>query len=448
MVVGLGASAQVTAQAVDVGGRVVSCDLAARGLDGLLRTIEHEAPSVVHLPALLGRWIEPSPVRSSGVAVRTVVLHGSSLDPASVAGVRGAFGSEVEVVCWSEAQEGPDRSEMDPMGPAASRTDSLPVPQRPGGDLESDLLHLLETVTGREPLALDDPFLSVGGSADRAAWFVDEVGWRFGVRLRAAELIDHPTTADIAALVRRDQGRHVRRPVTATLAAAGDGGPTLFVVHDVGGSPFPYLDLASRVAADWPGRVVGFESPLLNGRRSPFRHLELMAMRYLTDLRRLQPNGPYFLAGWGFGGAVAFEMARQLLAEAAEVELLAVADMGPAARISPSVPPLRRRAAEIVRKPMVLQRTGVVPLIRRPDHARLGHERLLRSYTWPTSRAAPATVALAWSADVGSIDATMGWGALVGSERLRIDRLASSHTDEASADSLAEWATILGGLLR
>jgi len=38
-----------------------------------------------------------------------------------------------------------------------------------------------------------------------------------------------------------------------------------------------------------------------------------MAAYYIKALRTVQPEGPYFLGGWSFGGLVAFEMAQQLL---------------------------------------------------------------------------------------------------------------------------------------
>jgi thioesterase domain-containing protein len=51
-----------------------------------------------------------------------------------------------------------------------------------------------------------------------------------------------------------------------------------------------------------------------------------MAGRYLAAVREVQPEGPYRLGGWSMGGAVAYEMARQLAAGGEQVELLALID--------------------------------------------------------------------------------------------------------------------------
>lgn len=47
---------------------------------------------------------------------------------------------------------------------------------------------------------------------------------------------------------------------------------------------------------------------------------------HLAELRRLQETGPYRLAGWSFGGFLAFEAAQQLTAAGEDVELLALVD--------------------------------------------------------------------------------------------------------------------------
>src|SRR5205823_1295674 len=44
------------------------------------------------------------------------------------------------------------------------------------------------------------------------------------------------------------------------------------------------------------------------------RSVTQIATEFLDRIRRVQPDGPYFLAGWSFGGAMAFEVARQLKA--------------------------------------------------------------------------------------------------------------------------------------
>jgi thioesterase domain-containing protein len=51
-----------------------------------------------------------------------------------------------------------------------------------------------------------------------------------------------------------------------------------------------------------------------------------MAAHYIAAIQSVQPQGPYRLAGWCFGGLVAFEMAQQLQARGEQVSFLGLLD--------------------------------------------------------------------------------------------------------------------------
>jgi thioesterase domain-containing protein len=48
-----------------------------------------------------------------------------------------------------------------------------------------------------------------------------------------------------------------------------------------------------------------------------------MATHYLSEVRQVQPEGPYAFTGYCFGAIVAYEMAQRMVAEGQEVRLLA-----------------------------------------------------------------------------------------------------------------------------
>jgi thioesterase domain-containing protein len=51
-----------------------------------------------------------------------------------------------------------------------------------------------------------------------------------------------------------------------------------------------------------------------------------MAKLYIEEIKTIQPQGPYLLGGYSFGGLVAFEMAQQFQQQGQEVSLLALLD--------------------------------------------------------------------------------------------------------------------------
>jgi thioesterase domain-containing protein len=69
--------------------------------------------------------------------------------------------------------------------------------------------------------------------------------------------------------------------------------------------------------------------------------LEEIAGRFVDDLVTVQPDGPYYLGGYSFGGRLAFEMARRLEAMGRRVAFLGLIDTyGPG--YPAHLPPMRR----------------------------------------------------------------------------------------------------------
>jgi oxalate---CoA ligase len=92
-----------------------------------------------------------------------------------------------------------------------------------------------------------------------------------------------------------------------------------------------------------------------------------MAAQYVQAIRALQANGPYYLAGWSFGGKVAFEIARRLRDVGEEVGLLALIDSvnGP--------PPPAHEEGGPIRHASRRFRVQLEAMRRLPSRQRLGH---------------------------------------------------------------------------
>ena len=110
------------------------------------------------------------------------------------------------------------------------------------------------------------------------------------------------------------------------LRAEGSNLP-FFCVTGAGDVAGSYESLASRLDAEQP--FFGLQEPLVEAEDAPVLSVEDLATRYVEVLRTVQPQGPYCLGGWSFGGAVAYEMAQQIHAQGHEVALLVLIDTGP-----------------------------------------------------------------------------------------------------------------------
>jgi amino acid adenylation domain-containing protein len=125
---------------------------------------------------------------------------------------------------------------------------------------------------------------------------------------------------------RESDGPGTSIPLPGCLVGLQRGGAKrpLFLVHPVFGDVHFYRHLARALDPERP--VYGFQSIGLNGTGEPLSRLEDMADSYCKALQRVQPHGPYLLAGSSMGGVIAYEMAQRLVEAGEEVALLGLID--------------------------------------------------------------------------------------------------------------------------
>lgn len=115
------------------------------------------------------------------------------------------------------------------------------------------------------------------------------------------------------------------RRLLVPLKASGSR-PPLFVVPGQFGEAFQFTRLAGRLREDIPFH--SFEARGLWGDVEPHQTIEEAAADYISEMRSVQPHGPYYLAGFSLGGMTAWEMVHQL-SDAGERVRLMIFDVGP-----------------------------------------------------------------------------------------------------------------------
>ena len=174
--------------------------------------------------------------------------------------------------------------------------------------LENQLLSLWETVLGVTPIGIDDDFFELGGHslvALRLFLLIEKV---LGKSLPLSSLLEAPTVRQFAGLLRRE-GWSPRWTSLVAIQAAGRK-PPFYCVHGAGGNVLFLGELARELGRDQP--LYGFQALGLDGVSKPLGTVEEMAAHYVSELKAVQPQGPYYLGGYCFGAYAALEMARQL----------------------------------------------------------------------------------------------------------------------------------------
>jgi thioesterase domain-containing protein/acyl carrier protein len=194
----------------------------------------------------------------------------------------------------------------------------------PRTQLEETLAEIWAEALNLRTVGIHDNFFDLGGHSLLAVKLFTRVENVFGKKLPLATLFEHPSIAGVARILQQP-----RRPNEqgALVKIHGAGArPPLFFTPSAGGEALFLKPLACHLGADQP--IWSFQIPEEGGGRKPFHSIETMAAFFVNELTRSQINGPYCLAGYSFGAAVALEMAQQLLAQGDRVAFLALIDWG------------------------------------------------------------------------------------------------------------------------
>ncbi len=178
----------------------------------------------------------------------------------------------------------------------------------PRSELERDLLKLWRKVLDRKNVSIVDDFFEAGGHSLLAAQLFGEMEKRLSISLPLAVLFKAPTIEKLANFIQSEDRSHA----WSSLVPIKDGGrqAPLFLVHGAEGNVLLYRDLAHSLDDERP--VFGLQSSGLDGQSKIAGSVEEMAADYIEEIKGVQSQGPYFLAGYCLGGTIAFEMARRL----------------------------------------------------------------------------------------------------------------------------------------
>ncbi|MER6912748.1 amino acid adenylation domain-containing protein [Streptomyces sp. NPDC000594] len=187
---------------------------------------------------------------------------------------------------------------------------------------EKALVEMVGELLGLPAVGVYDNLFGLGATSLTAMRLVVLIEQRYGVGVPLSEFVAAPTVAALAARLRGGEAVRVFDPLVPL--RPGDERQPLFLVHPMGGNVLCYVRFAAHLP---PGRACyALQAAGVEAGTEPRRTLEEIAAGYVERIRRVQPEGPYLIAGWSFGGFVAFEMARQLRAAGQEIGRLILLD--------------------------------------------------------------------------------------------------------------------------
>ncbi|MGH7931422.1 MAG: thioesterase domain-containing protein, partial [Candidatus Binatia bacterium] len=219
--------------------------------------------------------------------------------------------------------------------PELNRDDPGKVYVAPRNDLERKLVEIWEAMLGVKPIGIRDNFFELGGHSLMEVRLIGEIEKKVGLTL-ALNSLYHTRTIERLARMLEQKGES--RPLVVPYRAEGTKPP----IFSYGGS----THLADHFGDDQP--IYWLEIYGGDGSRVPAR-IEEAAAGYVSEIRAIQPQGPYHLMGYCLGALMIFEIAQQLTRQGEEIALLGL--------VSPATPSFPHEQAQdaVARKTRTLR---------------------------------------------------------------------------------------------
>ncbi|RYP52145.1 hypothetical protein DL768_002695 [Monosporascus sp. mg162] len=208
----------------------------------------------------------------------------------------------------------------------------------PSNELQRQLLEDFANLLGVQPeaLGIDVPVFELGFTSMDLIRLKQRIRTRLGVTVPVITLMKNPSVASLASALtemlkqgdcplplrsefpiapadpclRGPQNSASEFNPVVCLRASGSKTP-LWLVHPGVGEVLVFINLASQLASDnrpvYALRARGFEP-----NQSRFTSLEEALSVYTSSILRIQPRGPYAVAGYSYGACLAFEIAKSL----------------------------------------------------------------------------------------------------------------------------------------
>ncbi|NET03598.1 MAG: non-ribosomal peptide synthetase [Symploca sp. SIO2B6] len=188
----------------------------------------------------------------------------------------------------------------------------------PRNQLEIQLSEIWEKVLGKKPIGIRDNFFELGGHSLLALRLVGEINKSLGKNLPMSTLFQLGTIEEISRILSQKESL-VLSPSLAIIQSGGNK-PPLFFLHVLGEGLQHCRPLVSHLDPEQP--IYGLSLGLMD--EISKKQIKDAAGYYIKELQKIQPEGPYFLAGIQCGGRVAYKIAEQLHAKGQKVALMAM----------------------------------------------------------------------------------------------------------------------------
>jgi len=200
----------------------------------------------------------------------------------------------------------------------------------PKNKLEKKLQKIWSEVLQVKPglIGIDHNFFQLGGHSLKAANMASQIHRHLRIRVPLIEIFKAPTIKQLAGYLGTAGTEIPILPVTdknlVLLKKNQNKAGHFFFIHDGSGEVEAYIEFCQHL--DNRFNWWGVRADDLENFTPRNLTIEEIAHTYIEAIKKVQPQGPYFIGGWSLGGTIAFEIVRQLEQQKEKISFLALID--------------------------------------------------------------------------------------------------------------------------
>ncbi|MCK4258963.1 MAG: amino acid adenylation domain-containing protein [Halanaerobiales bacterium] len=179
----------------------------------------------------------------------------------------------------------------------------------PTTEIEEKLIQIWHEVLGIEGIGINHNFFDIGGNSINIIKVISLISKRMGVQVSMSELFLWPTVAEMA------QTMFIENPLKGlecviSLNKPTEGKKNVFILHTWEGIVYQYKELAKILEGEY--NIYGIQAKgVVKPAKLP-ETLDEMLTDYICEIKTIQPEGPYIIAGYCYGNWIAYKMVQML----------------------------------------------------------------------------------------------------------------------------------------
>ena len=185
--------------------------------------------------------------------------------------------------------------------------------QAPETNIQRIITETWQAVLGREKIGIHDNFFDLGGNSLDFVRVSNKLQEKLGQDIPVAILFSYPTISSLEHYLAGVELPNVTQTVPGNFVML-NGSPqsvgNIFFVHEILGDVGAYMEFSKQLGVHYNCWGVEAEKPRNYVPQNAA--IEEIAAKYISQMKEIQPRGPYFIATWSWGGHLGLEMTLQL----------------------------------------------------------------------------------------------------------------------------------------